>query len=407
MSAQNLPYNRKPFVGSARWLALTFLAPSVAWAELELVPFGSAQYEHHSNIFEVSGPNEAQQQRGESKRADSVWQGRAGLEASYVAGQQKLEVNGEARKLKYQHFDDLDHDEYSYGGKFSWRLGSTVAGNVAYQQDRKLASFADLDTSELTQQTERRASAMLGYDVTPSWRIEAGAGHNQSKLPLPDDPEFKLQDSNASLELKYHNQGRWATGLLGEVRDGSYSGNEEHERDFKEGTVQLTADYFVSDLSTLRMKVGATQRKEDAGNDGEDGDDGTVSGFTGSFAYGRTISAKTAVDIEIFRRVDSYIAGANALIATGGSTSLNWKPTPTLSLAARYEYTRSSFESDGDTEDAGRSDRYSGATLELSYEVLRWLTLRPYAGYRNRESSLDTESFEDVITGAELRARFY
>ena len=37
---------------------------------------------------------------------------------------------------------------------------------------------------------------------------------------------------------------------------------------------------------------------------------------------------------------------------------------------------------------------------------MRWLTLRPFASYRNRDSSIDSESFEDVMVGAELLLRF-
>lgn len=387
---------------SSRWLALAFAMPGAAWAELQLVPYGSAQYEHHSNLFEVSGPAEAVAQRGESQRAESVWKGLVGVEAGYTAGQQQLQLSAEGRRLEYQHFNDLDHDEYTYAGKFSWKLGSTVDGAIDYRQDRRVASFADLDSSELSLQSERRARAMVGYAVTPSWRVEAAGAMNQSKLPLVDDPDFELKDSSGSLEIKYLGVAGWSTGLLAEVGDGRYSGNLEHERDFNETTLQLTTDYVVDGMSRLGVKLGATQRDEDAA----DGSGGKMSGFTGSIGYQRTLSAKTAVDVGVFRRVDSFVAGANALIATGGSAALNWKPTPNLVVSARYEYTRSAFDDDGGADEAGRRDHFNIATLDLSYQMLRWLTLRPFASYRNRDSSFADESFEDVMLGAELRLRF-
>ena len=397
--------NREPrfrvSTGSLRWFALAACLPSAAGAEVKLVPYGSAQYEFHSNLLEVSGRSEAEAERGDSKMSDSVLQYKAGADAALIGQQQQLELNGEYRRLDYAHFDDLNHNEYKFGGRFSWKLGSTVDGNIDYRQERRIASFANLDTSELTLQVDRRANAMIGYDVTPSWRVEAGAGHTDSELPLVDDADFRLRDNSGSVELKYTGVAGFAAGVLTEYRDGQYDGNIEHRRDFKEGTVQLTGDYDVSGMSHLRAKLGATKRHEDADN----GQGGNVSGFTGSLAYTRTISAKSRFESEIFRRVESYIAGANAMITSGGSIGIGWTPTPNMVLGARYELSHSSFDGDG-SEESGRTDDFNIATLDLSYQALRWLTLRPFASYRNRDSNVDSQSFEDVMVGAELMMRF-
>jgi hypothetical protein len=387
--------------GSLRWFALAACLPSVADAEFKLVPYGSAQYEYHSNLLEASGRSEAEAERGDGKMSDSVLQYKAGADAAIIGGQQQLEVNGEYRRLDYVHFDDLNHNEYKFGGRFSWKLGSTVDGNIDYRQERRIASFADLDSSELTLQVDRRANAMIGYDVTPSWRVEAGAGHTDSELPLTDDPDFRLRDNSGSVEIKYTGLAGFAAGVLTEYRDGQYDGNIEHRRDFQEGTVQLTGDYDVSGMSHLRAKIGGTKRHEDADN----GDGGNVSGFTGSLGYTRTISAKSRFESEIFRRVESYVAGASALISTGASFGVGWTPTPNTVIGAHYEFTHSGFKGDG-SEDSGRSDDFNVATLDLSYQALRWMTLRPFASYRNRDSNIDSESFEDVMVGAELLLRF-
>jgi hypothetical protein len=382
-------------------MALACCVPASAWADLKLVPYGSAQYEYHSNLLEVSGPNEAEAEHGDRKEADSVYQAKAGAELDYTAGQQQLELDGEYRRLEYQAFDDLNHNEYKFGGRFGWKLGTDTDGSIEYRQERKIASFADLDTSQLTQQTDKRASAMIGYNVTPEWRVEGTAGHDESELPLVDDADFELKDSNGSVEVKYLGIAGFSAGVLGQYRDGEYDGDLEHQRDFKEGTLQLTGDYDVSGMSHLRVQLGGTKRHEDAA----DGDSGNVSGFTGSLAYVRTISAKTRLDTEVFRRVESYIAGANAMIDTGGSINLGWTPTPNTLLGAHYEYTHSAFKGDG-SEDTGRNDNFNVATLDLRYQALRWLTLHPFASYRNRESNFGSESFEDVMVGAELLLRF-
>ena len=382
-------------------------SPGTARAALELVPYGSAQYEHHSNIFEVSSEEEALEQNGDSERSDNVLRLAAGLDLSWMPGQQELRLKGEARRLQYDRNGDLDHNEHTVSAAFDWKAGSTVDGTLEYEQDRRVASFADLDTSELSVQTERNAHALLGVGVTPTWRVETAANYHESELPLDDAPEFKLEETSGTLAINYLGVSKLSAGLLGEYLEGEYTGSDD-ARSFDETSLQLTADYAVTGLSSFNLKLGVTERQEERDDAlAEEGtEDEDVSGFTGSLGYNRTLSGKTSFGAQIFRRVDSYVAGANALVDTGLQASLNWQPTARLSVGARAGWTRSEFENGSDTAQAGREDDLTTASLELSYQALRWLALRPFVEYRDRSSNIEDESFDSTVVGAEMRARF-
>jgi len=371
-----------------------------AGAELELIPYGSAQYVYYSNVFEVSGRDEAIAQNGTDERDDTALRYTAGAEASATFGQQRLHVQAEASRVDYDTFTQLDHNEHLIDGGLDWKLGSTVDGGVGYRQERRLASLADLDTSERRLQTDRTGRATVNVNVTPSWRVETGAEIYQTELPLTGAPEFELEEKRGSLGVKYGGLAQVAVGVLAEYTDGEYSG-VPFASSYKEKALQLTLDYVLSGISTFKAQAGVVEREDD---DAPPGDDGTQ-GFTGLLAYDREISVKTKLHTQVYRRLDSYDAGANTLTDTGALVGLSWQATPKILVKTQYQYVRSDFES-GTPGNIGREDRLSAATLDLTYELLQWLSVRPFAEYRDRESNLPDASYNAAVAGLELRARF-
>jgi len=371
-----------------------------AGAELELIPYGSAQYVYYSNVFEVSGRDEAIAQNGTDERDDTALRYTAGAEASATFGQQRLHVQAEGSRVDYDTFTQLDHNEHLVDGGLDWKLGSTVDGVVGYRQERRLASLADLDTSERRLQTDRTGRATVNVNVTPSWRVETGAEIYKTELPLTGAPEFELEEKRGSLGVKYGGLAQVAVGVLAEYTDGEYSG-VPFASSYDEKALQLTLDYVLSGISTFKAQAGVVEREDD---DAPPGDDGTR-GFTGLIAYDREISVKTKLHTQVYRRLDSYDAGANTLTDTGALVGVSWQATPKILVKTQYQYVRSDFES-GTPGNIGREDRLSAATLDLTYELLQWLSVRPFAEYRDRESNLPDASYNAAVAGLELRARF-
>lgn len=383
---------------SCALLALGWSA--AAGAELELIPYGSAQYVYYSNVFEVSGREEAIAQNGTDERDDTAMRYTAGAEASATFGQQRLHVQAQASRVDYDTFTQLDHNEHLVDGGLDWKAGSTVDGVVGYRQERRLASLSDLDTSERRLQTDRTGRATLNVNVTPAWRVETGAEIYETELPLTGAPEFELEEKRGSLGVKYGGLAQVAVGALAEYIDGEYSG-VPFASSYKEKALKLTLDYVLSGISTFKVQAGVVERKDDNAPPGDDG----TRGFTGLLAYDREISGKTKLYSQVYRRLDSYDAGANTLTDTGALVGVSWQATPRILVNTNYQHTRSDFES-GTPGNIGREDRLHAVTLDVTYELLQWLSLRPFAEYRDRESNLPDASYNAAVAGIELRARF-
>jgi hypothetical protein len=85
---------------------------------------------------------------------------------------------------------------------------------------------------------------------------------------------------------------------------------------------------------------------------------------------------------------------------------LTFQATYKIRLRASYDYTNSKFPNTPvgfDTVE--RTDHFQTANLEASYQVLHWLSLRPYVRYQTRHSNIPINSFNSNAVGIELLAK--
>lgn len=377
------------------------LCPVAAMAAVDFHPYAGTQYEYDSNVFSFSNRQDVIAATGGTQKDDTLLRYFGGIDVSLTPGQQRFYASAEARRVQFERFDELDHNEHLLLGGLDWKLGSRLDGKLEYRRERSMASFADIETTQLTVQTEETGNAALNLLLTPRWRIETGAKTRKVELPLPEFPDFALKENTGSAEIKYLGFSKLSAGILGQYTDGEYEGSPDANQ-FEQGSLQLTADYVVSGLSAFNAELGAIRRKNKNG----DGDD--TSGFTGALGYKRELSGKTSVSAQLFRRINSYVAGANALVDTGASLGALWQATPKIVVSTQYQWTHSDFKT-GDSVASindNRTDKFGTAAIDLRYQALDWLLLRPYGEYHNRSSSTENQGYDGAVLGLELRLRF-
>jgi len=386
---------------------LALACPAVALAQLKLDPYLSTQYEYESNVFSVTDSQQAVAQSGDPTLADSVFRYMGGIEAAYLWSQQKVAAAFEARHVTYEHFNYLNHDEYQFAGKLDWKLASAVDGSVGVTQERRMASFADRNSSQLAMERERVLTAKVGERLTPDWRLEATAVRRDLHSPLPDFSEFSLRENSGVFGIKYLGISRLAAGLEAGYLEGQYEGVTTTAPRFDQRTVQMTANYLVSGLSRLDAGLGYTQRRD------LEGDSDKTTALTGRLLYSRQISGKTDVYAQIFRRVNSYTAGATSVVDTGGGVGVNWQATTLIAVGLNYELTHSLFQGQAvpaagspDPASPQRSDQFQNIALSINYQPKTWMVIRPYSRYQVRSSNVELDSFEGTVAGVEARLRF-
>ena len=392
---------RKNAVGTG--LALFCLLPAGALAQSAFSPFAAATVEHDSNVFGFSGRDEAQRTTGSPAMSDTVRRASAGADLQYALGQQTLRAGVHGGRNEFQRFRQLDHTHHRWSTSLDWRLGTRVDGLLDWRQERRMASLADRQGSELTMEDERIGTAAVNLDIGADWRLENTVRSRELESPLDGLPHFTLEEDSFATELGHSGWGLFNVGLRAEYLDGRFTGTLAGDEPFDQVTVEAVATYAASGLSRLNARLGHSRRRDrrDAGND--------MSAVTGLVSMERTFSGVTSADLELFRQISSFSYGPESMVETGVRASLRWQPTAKTGFQAGVEWSRNRFQDSVQFEPGGepvRDDRQRSAFLRAQYAPLPWLSLHPYAHVRDRDSNHPDQRYDKYVVGLEVRIRF-
>jgi len=372
-------------------------APNMVIAQLKMDPYATAHIEHDSNVFLVQNSNAQLAERGFTTLGDTDTKYVAGLNSVYLWSLQSLTGNFEVRRLQYLHFTDLDHNEYVGDLKFDWKLASVLDGSLQLRQEHSAPSFASNNSLGLTLNTARNADAKMNLKITPDWRLEAGANYSKLNAPLQFYPDFVDREVITQLGIKYLGVANLSSGFVFEHIDGRYE-NAPVVGPYSQSSGEFKVNYAVSGLSKLNAGLGYTRRNQSGG-------EGTVSGVTGELGYKRQLTAKSALDVELIRAVNSYVAAGGSEIDTTASVGLTWQATYRVGVSLTGSYTHSTFNGQAIPGSVanGRVDHIKAASLSVKYQAFRRLQFSGYLKSDSRSSIDRTYDFNDTIVGVEAQ----
>lgn len=414
----SVPITLRALFGLSASVLACVLGPR-ARAASHVTPFAVIAVEHNSNVFMRPSSAPPFAFEGITAFGDTIENYQAGVDSEFDWSTQRLTLQGQATRSIYNRFSFLDHTEYHFGGDFNWRLGTVFDATASYHQSRVMAQFADTLSTQLLLNTERTAQVVLRVLVTPQWRISLTPAYHEFDTPLPSFPDFRLQENKGTAELQYLGFGRLKAGLQFAYTHGRYAGIVGATR-YDQRDAGLTASYKVSGFSTFEANLGYTRRDsvpnvvDSIANPGAgavfagyEGTIGRTSSVTGALSYHRQFTGKTSGYISLFRRVDSYTAGANPEIGTGGAVGLTWRADARFTVNLDYSLTRDEIRGGLIVANVvNRSDRTQWARMNIRYKVSSWLSIRPYVTWERESSTFDLGNYTATIVGIDFTGRF-
>ena len=161
-----------------------------AHAQSAFSPYASVEYEHNSNLFAL--PDDISLVPGaDPHKGDTDLKYLAGLEGAYAFGLQQITFDAEWRHFDYDHFNNLDHDEYLLDGKFLWKLASALDGKIDYRQEHLMEPFAQRLSLVLALETATRLEGTANWNIGSSWRLEGAVGENRLDAPQVGLPSVR------------------------------------------------------------------------------------------------------------------------------------------------------------------------------------------------------------------------
>ena len=362
-------------------------------ASVDVAASATSRYEYNSNVFDlqsgfpVPGTSDFQ-------NSDALYTYGAAVDLNYLFDRQQLFVTLSDNEFRYDRFTELNHNEYVLDGGLNWKLGNLLTGTIEAQRNRTMIAFTNVDNSEFGLQTEQRESGKIDFAFLPDWRVEGRGAYRTDDQLFLDLPSVYLDESTGSLELDYVGRAGLTAGLSGGYTIGNYTGaTAALNPSYRQTTVAVTGVFEPTGRSKINAVLGYSDRKSTS-------ELNTISGFTGEFDYKNQLTGKTSLQATISRNIVSYVAGLGSEIDTTALGSVHWQATYKLGVIAGYSWTNRDLPGQGNAPiGSNRDDHLQYASINLDYEVLHWLSIKPYINFQMRKSDYIGANFNASVVG--------
>lgn len=322
---------------------------------------------------------------------------RAGVRASYT--------HSESMRL-----ETLDHDDYSFSAGVDWRPSQVFDVSLLATQDRLPLGLADVGGDETAPQVTQRYQGTIRLRPTPKWQLSLTPGWSEIKTSLPEADGFALREAGAAAAIEFLGAGRLVPGISATHMEAKYSGVENATR-YKQQSLSGTLAYRLTEVTRFNLVLGQSWRTTHLREPSMDPDalanEGRTSAFTGSLSAFRRLTAKTSMDVSVFRNFESYDAGVNLSIGTGFRAGVNWDATAKVSAALSATHTWSSIDNiDFGGVSVKRNDLVRTYSLGVNYRATRAVSFGTSVTRHIRRSELWSDQYNNTVVNLALTVSF-
>ena len=386
-------------------VALCAVGGRLVYADGVFTPYAAEQIEHNTNVFDLSPGSVEPAGKNGPGYGDTYFEERVGADGTYQLGQQQFFGTAEFRHFNYDNFTELNHNEELFDGGLKWRASQAIDGTVEYRHEQRMVLFQDLEpVTSLILETENDAKASFNFSVTPEWRLQTKLEDHLLDSPRFDIPGLSLHEDSITQGLRYLGVSNLSAGLDFQYLDGKYNHDTvDVDPDYHQNSVWLAAAYQVSGLTNLNATLGYTKRDDPASSG--------LTGITGNINYQRALSPKTTLNVRLARAINSYLTTSGSELDTTAGATLSWQATYKIRVRADYSYTYSRFPltsvltPDGGSALIDRLDHYQAGKVDLTYQILHWLSIRPYVRYEARHTNVAYYAYDSNVVGIEFLAK--
>lgn len=372
-------------------------------------PYVYSNLTYDSNLFRVSGEDEARALNGDSTMDDFVGRLGAGLNITKPISLQTLRFNGWVERVHYHHFDDLDNTAAHALGAWDWEVGRLLDGTVSQSYDRTLSSFEQFHQRTKDLKTVYTTHVDGALHITPDWDWILGGNLRRQNN---DERNFLDRKENTLFtELRYFTTvdshvGLRAATVHGDLEQTTMMDGQAESNDYRENRYSVVVGWAATSISRLQAQLGVTQHRlyDQTGRD--------FTGVTGRLDYDWFVTPITTLRFSVWRNVSSFDGDiATYVISKGVSVQPSWQATEKISLnlwlaAERDDFDGGNPSTTPDTFTSKREDKLYTARLGISYQPIYPLRLTLAYQAQKRDSNVDNAEFRDNQVVAEVEYAF-
>jgi hypothetical protein len=359
----------------------------------------TSQFESNSNVFDLDSGIAPPTNSG-FRRSDTSYAYGAEFDGDYQLGRQQFYATADTTEYHFQHFSELNHNDYKLDAGMLWKFADFLDGKVDVTRTRSMVPFLDLagQVLALTIATEQRETVQVGLKLSSDWRVEGTASTSNTEQPIPQAPNLQLTQTLGTTSIEYVGIGGLTSGLTAQYLSGDYTdANGTQDPSYSQKSAGFLANYKLN-RTTFEGQVGYTDRTSATGID-------NASGLTALLDFKDQLTPKTSFTVKIDRQINSYLPALGSEIDSDAGVGATWQATYKLAVSLGYTFTYRQYPRQvGYPLGSNRVDYQEYATLGIDYRPQRWLLIRPYANVLTRQSNLIGADFNATIFGVSVTA---
>ena len=387
---------------------LPFRVPQAALEKFE--PYAFTRVLWDSNIFRVSGDEEARALLGSTNKNDTVGHLGAGFSSDLKLSRQHLLFDAEVDWARYDTYDELDHTNTKGTATWAWEIGNLWSGNLGYRRDMRSfeqRTIIDPDPVEKDMRTRHVGFLDGGYQIHPDWKL--GGGLEFQDVSYQDRELLNRDAISGNLQVLYKNTLNSTVGVRLRYTDNDLKDREiegiQIDNDYTETEISGVLYWEASAKSALEARLGYTEQSFD------ELDDRDYNGSTGRLTYFWEATGKTKVDFAVWRETSTLDDEVTTYVLTRGvSVEPLWSVTPVIKIRGNIEYEDDDFKGQNDIVTALGGQRRDDDTWRLGVGAIwtpkRFLRLSLDYRYIDRDSSVDVNDFDSSQWDARAQIQF-
>lgn len=372
-------------------------------------PYVAYKFMWDSNIFRLSGKDEALAQLGSGNMGTAVQRVDAGMDTDFPISRQHLVAQLNVNRNQYEQFRFLDYTGHDALVRWDWAGGRLWSGDLGYSHARTLASYTQFQRPVQNLQTRSNRFFDMDYSFMPHWHVRGGISRYEVSYTAQ-----ALRISNVNLNtvkagVDFVSNADNTLGIELKATDGHYPDRQVVatsvvDNSYRQTEVAAVTSWVYSANTRITGKVGYVHRAYHQLSVRD------FSGLVGRATAYWHVAGSTLLRLSAWRRISAYQNLLSSyLINNGASVDPTWTVTPKITIKGQLLYQSLTYKGDPGfllTQTPVRKDKLHGAMVDVSYKPFEHLTVGASYQWRYRTSNYSSHGYRDNTVNAHLRFEF-
>ena len=384
--------------------ALVSALPSWALWDDKLEVFAQENITRDSNVFRLPAASDPCIAINSCDKDDTIYTTSLGFIFDIPYSLQRWQLAYTWYDARYRRFDDLDHNRHIARAAWLWSVTPSLTGEISYEDEKGLASFANIQGRRPDMVTQRMALATAAWKLVPSWRLHAAANWGEARHTgelRVNDIELEALEAGISYVTAQENRLGVAVRAENGRNPNSFNvGGIAFNNEYEQKSVGIQGRWVVSGLSRFDGRLDYTKREYDRFPERN------YSGPTFEVSHTWTPTGKFTMATVAQRNVAPLEdVTASFVLVTGIMLRPDWAITEKINLRGHAGYSRwEYFGAEPFQQDYEHRVKTIG--VSLMYRPTRRIALSGSLGREERTSSLQNADFKVDTASFEARIGF-